>query len=297
MHLDLVDLKLLLAIEELGSLSKAAATFPIAVSAASNRLRNFESRCALRLFVRSSEGMQATPAGQLVLDRARQVLIETAKLNDTLDDLAGQRRVSLRLAATTVANSTFLPAALGPFLADYPEVDLQLVERKSSEILQAVQDGESDLGVFDGNLPTNALMSLPFRQDRLVLLVSQAHPLADTGHVRLIDALDYPFVCLPPDRSMQRFIEEMAIRNAKPLRIRVRAPSFGTIAQLVAQQVGIAMLPEAAASRFVRELPTRIVSLGDTWASRELRICLRNRDELSVHAQQLLTYLMRPQPD
>ncbi|WP_148716640.1 LysR family transcriptional regulator [Chitinolyticbacter meiyuanensis] len=291
MHFDLIDLRLLLAIEDSGSLSKAAATFPIAVSAASNRLRNFEARSGLTLFARSSDGMSATPAGRLVLDRARQVLAETAKLNDTLRDLAGQRRITLRLAATTVANSTFLPAALGPFLADYPEVDLQLVERNSVDVLSAVQAGEMELGVFDGNLPTQGMLSLPFRQDKLVLLVPRGHALANATAVRLQAALDLPFVCLPPERAMQRFIEDMAARNARPLKIRVRAPSFGAIAQLVAQQVGIAMLPEAAAARYALEQPVQIIPLDDAWATRELRICLQSWEGLSVHARQLVTYL------
>ena len=146
MHFDLTDLRLLVAIADAGSLSKAASTFPIALSAASNRLRQFEQRCGLTLFNRSADGMDATPAGRLVLDRARHVLAETDRLKDTLRDLSGQRRITLRLAGTTVANSTFLPAALGPFLADYPEIDLQLMERNSSEVLRAVQ-AEEDLAI------------------------------------------------------------------------------------------------------------------------------------------------------
>jgi DNA-binding transcriptional LysR family regulator len=57
------------------------------------------------------------------------VLAEAQKLQGTLQELAGEQRITLRLAASTVSNSTLLPAILGPFLADYPEVDLQLMER------------------------------------------------------------------------------------------------------------------------------------------------------------------------
>lgn len=291
MHFDLVDLRLLAAIAEAGSLSKAAASFPIALSAASNRLRQFEQRSGLTLFTRTADGMVPTPAGRLVLDRVSHVLAETEKLNDTLRDLSGQRRISLRLAGTTVANSTFLPPALGPFLADYPEIDLQLVERNSAEVLTAVLAGEAEVGVFDGNLATGNVISLPFRHDKLVLVVPEAHALAASRSVQLKDALGYAFVCLPPERAMQRFIEEMAAQNAQPLKIRVRAPSFYAIAQLVAQNAGIAMLPEAAALRHVRELPVKVVALDDAWATRELRICIRAWDALSTHARQLISYL------
>jgi DNA-binding transcriptional LysR family regulator len=291
MHFDLVDLRLIAAIADAGSLSKAAAAFPIALSAASNRLRRFEQQCGLAVFARNADGMTLTPAGRLVLDRARKVLGEAEQLRETMRDLTGQRRITLRLAGTTVANSTFLPAALGPFLADYPEVDLQLTERNSPDVLQAVQAGEAEIGVLDGNLATSGVITLPFRHDRLVLLVPEGHPLTALQQPRLKDALDYPFVCLPPERAMQRFIEDMAARNSRPLKIRVRAPGFDAIVQLVAQNAGIAMLPEAAASRYQRELPVRQVDLADAWATRELRVCVKGWDGLSVHARQLLSYL------
>ncbi|MDX5372083.1 MAG: LysR family transcriptional regulator [Pseudomonadaceae bacterium] len=291
MHFDLADLRLLLAIATSGSLSKAAAGIPVAVSAASTRLRLFEQRCGLTLFTRKSDGMLPTPAGRLVLERARGVLAEAEKFDQTLRELAGAERLSLRLAATTVANSTFLPAALGPFLADYPEVDLQLVEQKSNEILQAVQAGECEIGVYDGNLPTGGLLSLPFRDDKLVLLVPGQHELAERRMTPLLDALGHPFVCLPAERAMQRFIEGMAMKYLMPLKIRVRAPSFDAIAQLVAQDVGIAMLPEVAAARLALELPVRIVPLEDAWATRELRICIRGWEQLSPHARQLVEFL------
>ncbi|WP_220814424.1 LysR family transcriptional regulator [Pseudomonas paralcaligenes] len=291
MHFDLTDLRLLAAIDATGSLSKAAATFPIAVSAASTRLRQFEQRYGLTLFERRADGMTATPTGRLILERARGVLGEAERLREMLGDLSGRRRISLNLSATTVANSTFLPATLGPFLADYPEVDLQLVEQKSVEVLRAVQSGECEIGVYDGNLPTGGLLSLPFRHDKLVMLVPRDHPLAGRPSIELRDALDHPFVGLPAERAMQRFVEEMATRQARPLRIRVRAPSFDAIAQLVAQRVGIALLPEAAAARFALELPVSPVALDDAWATRELRLCIKDWESLSSHARQLVTFL------
>lgn len=297
MHFDLADLRLIVAVATTGSLSKAAASVPVAVSAASNRLRLFEERCGLTLFARHSDGMSLTPAGRLVLEASQRVLREAQQLKDTLAELNGEKRITLRLAASTVANSTFLPAALGPFLADYPEVDLQLTEHNSKDILRAVQDGEIEIGVYDGNLPTGGLLSLPFRDDKLVLLVPQDHPLASKRLARLREALSFPFVCLPAERAMQRFIEEMAVRNAIPLKVRVRAPSFDAIAQLVAQGVGVSMLPEAAATRLAQELPVSVVALEDAWATRELRLCVQSREALSSHGRQLLGYLTQGAQD
>lgn len=90
---------------------------------------------------------------------------------------------------------------------------------------------------------------------------------------------------------MQRFVEEMAAQNAKSLKIRVRAPSFFAIAEMAAQGAGIAVLPEAAARHHAVEMPAMVVMLDDLWATRELRLCVRSLDKLSVQARQLLAYL------
>ncbi|OLU35210.1 LysR family transcriptional regulator [Pseudomonas sp. PA15(2017)] len=290
MRFDLVDVRLLVAIASTGSLSRAAATFPVAVSAASTRLRQFEERCQVSLFARHANGMTPTPAGRLVLEACQRILNETQRLEDNLQALSGQQRVVLKLCASTVANSTFLPAALGPFLADYPEVDLQLTEGSSRSILRGVQAGDFDLGVYDGNQPTGGLLSLPFRNDRLVLLVPHGHELAGRRLV-LAEALGFPFIGLPGERAMQRFIEDKAIAAGIALRVRVRAPSFDAIAQLVAQGAGLAMLPEAAASRLAQELPLTLIYLTDSWASRELRLCIRGWQSLPSHARQLVSHL------
>lgn len=291
MHFDLTDLRLLLAIAEAGSLSRAAERFPIALSAASNRLRGFEDDCGIVVFTRSASGMTPTPAGRFVLERAARVVHEMEQLRDTLSDLNSPQRIAVRLAGTTVAISTFLPAALGDFLADYPEVDLQLEELTSRDILHKLREREIELGIMDGNVATGDLVSQPFRTDRLVLLVPSGHPLTERSGVRMRDAFEYAFVCLPPERPMQHFIESRAIQAGRPLKVRVRAPGFDAIAQLVASNAGITMLPEAAASRFAREMPVQIVLLDDAWANRELRVCFADTASLSPHAELLLSYL------
>lgn len=293
MHFDLTDLRLLIAIADAGSLSQAASRFPIALSAASNRLRHFEDRCGAVLFTRSVEGMQATPAGRIAVDHAHRVLAEVDHMKEALESLTGKKRVQLRLAATTVVNNTYLPAALGPFLADYPEVDLQLEERNSKDVLDAVVTREVEIGVLDGGTYQANVVSLPFRHDRLVLATPLAHRLAAQGHCLLRDALAYSFIGLPAERAMQRFMEEIALQLAKPMKIRVRAPSFFAQVQLVAQGAGIAVLPEEVVRHHGIEHPTQIVTLDDAWATRELRICVRSVEKLSAQARQLVTYLTK----
>jgi DNA-binding transcriptional LysR family regulator len=296
MHFDLTDLRLLMAIADTGSLSRAAAGFPIALSAASNRLRLLEQRIGLPLFLRHADGMTPTPAGRIALDHARRVVGESQQLGEALKALTGQRRVNVRMAANTVANSTFLPTALGPFLNDFPEVDLQIEEKPSRQVLQAVLAEEVDVGVLDGNISLTGIMTLPFRHDRLVLFVPGDHALAGRGHCLLSEALGYPFVGMPRERALQAFVEDWATRLGRPLTVRVRTPSFFALAQLVGQGAGLTVLPEAVAQRYQADAATAIVALDDPWATRELRLGVLDLDRLSAQARQLVNYLSGPAP-
>ena len=73
LRFDLSDLQLLRLIEKTGSLSAAAAAVPVALSAASYRLRQLESRLGLALFQRRPDGLEPTPAGRIALDHAHRV--------------------------------------------------------------------------------------------------------------------------------------------------------------------------------------------------------------------------------
>lgn len=82
-----------------------------------------------------------------------------------------------------------------------------------------------------------------------MLLVPSDHPLAARNHCLFRDALGYPFVGMPPERGMRRFVEKISTLIGEPLTVRVRAPHFFAIAQLVAQaRQLVAYLIEASLS-------------------------------------------------
>ncbi|HEX3861068.1 MAG TPA: LysR substrate-binding domain-containing protein, partial [Stellaceae bacterium] len=72
-----------------------------------------------------------------------------------------------------------------------------------------------------------------------------------------------------------------------------RLRDFDAICQMVAADVGIAVVPEAAARRCAQSMPIAIVRIRDTWANRKLVICARNFRTLSRPAKQLVEYLRK----
>lgn len=273
---DFADARLVVALADAGSLGKAAARLPLALSAASQRLRLLEERLGVILFERGSLGVTPTQAGRLYLEHARRVLRVAEEAQLAMDRLAHAGRVPLRVHANTTGSASELPRLLGRFLLDWPQVDLALTECTSREAMDAVLAGRGDLAVIDGNYANAGLSLLPFRRDRLVVLASGGHPLAAMGACRFQDLAGEAMILTPPVSSLRQFLERMAMLSHQPLSVRAEALSFSAQAQLVCAGLGISILPEAAARPLLAAYPLALVALAEDWATRELWFAVRS---------------------
>jgi DNA-binding transcriptional LysR family regulator len=88
-------------------------------------------------------------------------------------------------------------------------------------------------------------------------------------------------------------ISKHAARLGMRLRVRARLRDFDAICQMVAADVGIAVVPEAAARRCARSMPIVTVRIRDSWANRKLVICARSFKTLPRPAKQLAEYLRK----
>ncbi len=201
--------------------------------------------------------------------------------------LAGQ----IRVLSNTNALTEFLPEALSSFLAAHPHVSIDLEERLSDKIVGLIAEGVADLGVVAGTVDAGGLETYPFRRDRFVLVVAQDHALAKRAKVGFEDVLDQDFVGLDRASAIQRFLATKAVRIGRPLRLRVQLRSFDAICRLVECKVGIGIVPETTARRVSKTMAIKAVNLSDSWAVRDLTICVKSHAELPAYARQLVEHL------
>lgn len=291
LRFDLPDLRLVVAIAEAGSLGKAASALPLALSAASSRLRLLEERLGERLFERTATGVSLTPAGRIFLEHARRIQRLAGDAQHAMDSLAHAGRISLRIHTNTTGNNNELAGLLGRFLADWPQVDVQLVESSSREAMDAVLRGQAELAVIDSQYSHADLELLPFRRDRLVTVVAPGHAWAPREACAFSELAGEDLVLPLPESSLRQFLERMALVAQVPLRVRAEAQAFGVLAQLVAAGVGVGILPEAVARQQLASHALRMIPLTDAWAAREQRLAVRNLDELSGPLSRLVAFL------
>jgi len=101
------------------------------------------------------------------------------------------------------------------------------------------------------------------------------------------------FVGLTNSSALQLHIAKHAARLGARLRFRARLRDFDAICQMVAADVGIAVVPEAAGRRCARSMPIAIIRIRDPWANRRLAICARSFKALPRPAKQLVEHLRK----
>ena len=294
MRFDLTDLKLFLHVVEAGSITAGAERMHLAVAAASTRIRNMEIELGTPLLNRERQGVQPTPAGRTLVHHARQMLLQAERMRAELGEYADGLKGHVRLQSNTNALSEFLPEPLSQFLTSHPQVNVDLEERLSDEIVAAVADGKADIGIVAGTEDITGLEVFPFRTDRFVLVTSPEHKLAASTRLAFADALDSDFVGTDRASSLQRFLSEKAERTGRRMKLRVQLRSFDGVCRMVAANVGIGIVPESSAIRSKQNMKLHVIELNEEWALRNLMICVRSLKDLPIYAQDLVKQLMAP---
>jgi len=292
MRFDLTDLRLFLNVQEAGTITQGAHLTHMTLASASERIRGMEEALGTPLLLRDPRGVRLTPAGRTLAHHARLVHLQIERLQGELGEHGAGFKGRVRLMCNTSALSEHLPEALSRFLAQHPGISVDLEERTSPEVADALRDGLCDVGVLSDATDIDDLECQPFRADPLVLAVPRGHPFAARGEIALADAVDCPFIGLAEGSALQAHVAQQARRLGRRLNYRVRLRGLESVCRMVGLGVGVAIVPRTVAVRCARSARIQRVALSDPWASRSLVIATRRHDPPPLHTQQLVQHLL-----
>ena len=292
MRLDFFDLQLFLNIIDTGSLTRGAERSAISLQAASERIKKLEQYYKTHLFTRHATGVRLTIAGQTFAEQALLLEQQAKKLEQAMSPYAEGMTAQMTLWCNSSAQSEYLPILLPQYLVENPHVQIDLQEAESREIIQSIEKGTAKLGLISNFFHHSALQTLEFSDDPLVLICPPFHELKDQQQLNLVDILHYPFVGLMQYHSLQQSIETQAKLLNCAIQYRLRLPNFAAIAQVVANGVGIAIMPKRAARRLNTLYHFHQIELIGEWANRKLLLAAKNFDELPLCYQHFSQFLL-----
>jgi len=291
MRFDLVDLQLFIAVADGRSITRGADRAHLALASASARIRGLEEALGVTLFKRGRRGVELTVAGESLLDHARLVMHNVEAMRGDLARFASGVRASVQLLANTSGLAEHLPKALAAFLREHPDINVDVEERESTDIASAIATGAADLGFAAEHALPETIERFAFSEDRLTLVTARRGPFAGRRLIDFRELAASSFVGLTSETAQQLHIAKHAARLGMRLHFRARLRDFDAICQMVAADVGVAVVPEAAARRCARSMPLAIVRIRDAWANRKLVICARSFKALPRPAKLLVDHL------
>lgn len=258
--IDLETLRLLVALDETGSLSAAARAIEVSQPAASARLREFEARWRISVATRTPRGSTLTTDGRAVVTWARSVLHETDVMRSALASLSQERHAELGVAASLTIAEFIMPRWLGELHERFPHVRARLHVVNSEKVEELVRAGTVDVGFIESALVPRDLVDRVVGSDRLAVVVHPGHPWAMRSTPVGVDALLREEWVLREHGSGTRSTFERAVRREPD--IAMETDSTTALVGAARAGVGPAVVSRRAVSA---ELETgRLVEVGTT---------------------------------
>jgi molybdate transport repressor ModE-like protein len=293
MRFDLTDMRLFLTVVECGSLTQGARTMHLALASVSERIAGMESALGAPLLERNRRGVCATAAGEALVRHARSILGQVEQMRGELRTYATGLKGRVRLLSNTAAMVAFLPPQLCQFLEAHRDLSIDLEERPSADIVQALVDRRADLGIVADITDLSTLQTHLIANDQLVVVTCQSHRLARQSNVAFADLLGEPIVGMA-DTALETHLAERASRLGRQLDYRIQLRNAEHVAMHVEAGIGISILSDGMARTLRRDLA--IVPLSEAWATRRLYLCARDFSALTPHADLLAQQLLQCAP-
>lgn len=239
-------LKVFHTVARLLSFTKAAEALHMTQPAVTFQVRQLEEYFNTRLFDRTHNKVNLTPAGQRVSEFAERIFDLYAEMENSVRDLTGEISGALTIGASTTIAEYMLPALLGEFKERYPDINLRLKVSNSESIVSMVEHNVIDLGVVESPVTNKNLIVEVCHDDRLVVVTAPDHELAKRGgKVKAAEILKYPFISREEGSGtreviMQYLVEEKI--NPSDLNVTLELGSPEAIKGAVEAGMGITII-------------------------------------------------------
>lgn len=268
--MEIYQLRYFISVAETGNFTKAAARSFISQPSLSQQILNLEEELGQKLFHRLGRRVTLTNAGELLLERAHRIIAEADDaVREIKEDPAQGHPVSVGVIPTVA--HFFLPAVVAYCREN--DVRLQLFSREDFRptIVQAVVDGDLDLGVVSMPVAEPRIESSLLFSEPLLLAVAAHHPLATAATVTLEDLREQDFIMLGTGSSTATQVQRLLGDYDFEPHVLHRVAQLATVKTLTAMGLGISILPRSARTandpaglvyrKFTGKIPHREISL------------------------------------
>ena len=226
---------------------KAAEYLNLTQPTLSMQLKKLSDQSGVRLYNQIGKKLVFTEAGTAYVQSAQVFLQEMQRLEETLDNLNGLTKGTLKLAVVTSAKY-FIPHLLGPFCKRYPGIDFQMKVGNREQVIERLAIAQDDFYVFSHVPDVNHINAIEFLPNPLIPIVSPLHPLAKKKNLTLAELTAHDFIVREEGSGTRKSIENHFRQHGQKVNVRMTIESNEAIKHCVMENLGVSVLSAHALS-------------------------------------------------
>lgn len=243
------DLQYVVAVAEIGSVTRAAEACAITQPALSERLKRIEETLGIQLFERNKRALRITPAGERLVLKARQLLDEASEIDQIVASAHDPLSGTLRVGIIATLGPYLMPHILPPLRRAYPNLELVLHEGLTDALIASLQAGAIDVLVAAAPLHATGIEQVELFYEPFVLALPVGHELAGRIEINAADLCGNDMVLLEDGHCLSGQALDVCPAKQRKQRNRLHAMTLETLRHMVASGAGYTLLPMLAVGK------------------------------------------------
>lgn len=267
--MDVKQLKALVTVAEVGSVTRAAELLHLVQPAVTRQIRTLEHELGVALFERTRQGMRPTEAGATLLERARRALNELERARAEIRPTPGVVTGIVTVGLLDSASDLLAEPLVSSVARAHPGIELRLLTAYSGHLQQWLDDGDLDLSLLYNLASTSSPNAEPLVREKLWAVAPPAAGLRAERPVPFGEAAAQPMVMPAVGHGLRTLIDAAAVRADVTMNVAVQTNSMQVQKQLVRAGHGWTILPGVGIAEDVARgsLSAAPLCEPDTWRS------------------------------
>lgn len=236
------------------------------------QVQKLEEEIGTVLFNRKKQPLEPTKAGEQFLLKARQIMREVNQLKEMVSNDKQTLSGTFRLGVIPTVAPYLIPLFAGKFLAAHPQIQFEIEEMKSSDIIEGLKNDKLDIGLLATPLSENQLRETPLYYEPFLLYVSSAHPLYKKKNIQSKDVNEEGLWILNQGHCFRNQVLNICnYRSGQSYNgLKYESGSIETLKRLIDHNSGYTLVPELSINfdtekksirRFEEPQPVREISI------------------------------------
>lgn len=276
-----------------GSFTSAAKKLCITQPAVTAQIKAFEDQCNLKLFKKKGRSLHLSEEGSALYEYAKRVFEYEKEVEDAIEDMRKLKRGTLRLGTSKAYARYFMPFLISSFREAFPHIKVHLDEGSSMDILRSLLELKNEVAVIAKVEEDPSVALLPFKRDRLILILAPAHSLAKKRSVSMEELVQEPMIMKELGSGTRKQVNELFSKKNLIPNVLMETSNTEFIKQLVQRGEGISFLVEEAVASEIRDKRLATVPVAGESPFLDVSIAYLKDQHLSHPARAFVDMLLK----